>query len=159
MTKEYNEMKERFDKYSTEASWNNQGDLGLAENFVEIRDLTMEKADDVEKGTILQFVIHCSGTNYGLHVQSASQLVFLLKDGRSVSGTIKSFTSQFVYVHLGMSGSVSAEYQMPALLINGIAPDEIEYIKMTDTVITKLPETFLKAQVGFEFTVYRSDEP
>ncbi len=155
MQGQVDEAQTHFDKYFSKASWNNGGDLNLSEDFITISDVRLEKLTDLEKGTLLQFTIHCEGTEYALHFNQANELVFLLKDGRSVSGAIRDFSQDYVNRYLGAPHSVvNSEYMTPELLVAGVDPDEIDYIKIVGAEIVKADSISTVAMTEVEFEVF-----
>ena len=153
------EAQTHFDKYFSKASWNNDGDLNLAEDFITVSEVRLEKVADLEKGTLFQFTINCEGTKFALHFNQANELVFLLKDGRSVSGAISEFTSKYVDRKIGADRpSVQSQYTTPELLVAGVDTEEIAYIKVIGSEIVSASQTWQVAGRGFEFMVYEPDK-
>ena len=153
MSDELSEMQRVMDKYFSTASWNNDGNIDLKEDFLEVVNCSMEVSKDLEKGTHLSITIKCNGTDFGLHIGGHSQLVLLLKDGRSVSGMLSNFTTNYIDSHLREGRT----YTIPKLLIAGVDPSEIQYIKIIEAEITKVPETYLTVVEHFEFTIYEGE--
>ena len=151
------EAQAHFDRYFSKATWNNDGNLNLAEDFIAVSDVRLEKVTDLEKGTLLQFTIHCEGTEFVLHFNQGNELVLLLKDGRSVSGAIRDFTDKYVDQYLGAPRSViQPEYATPEFLIAGVDPEEIEYIKVVGAEIVKAESISKTAMTGVEFEVFNN---
>ncbi len=150
---EKREMKEKVDRYFSEASWNNDGNLQLAEDFVTVSNLKIEKMKDLDKGTRLSFNLIGNGEDYALNIKGENEIILLLKDGTSTGGKLSDFTSDYIgnwlYNGLGL---------MSKFLIVGVDPDEIQYIKIIGLRITKAPEIYITAATGYELEIYNADK-
>ncbi len=153
MSSQLSEMQEKIDKYFSKASWNNDGNLDIKEDFCTVSGFTMEVSKDLEKGTLLSFSVVCNGTNFGVQLNGNDELVLLLKDGRSVAGKLTDFTTS--YIDNRFTGGKA--YALPQLQIAGVDPDEIKYIKLIGLEIVKVPETYMIVAGSYEIAVFERD--